>query len=300
MNVDGVLKTSFFCEEAKKVGVRIDGKKVAQDLRADIKNETIKLWEEKGIRPHLTVVMVGDHPASQTYVRNKEKACAEMGFGSKLIQLEEMAAEKELLSIIDGLNKDPLVHGILVQLPLPAHLNEELILSGISPAKDVDGFHPEQVGRLATGLDSFKPCTAAGIIELLKAEKINIEGKHAVIIGRSNIVGKPLIQLFLEENATVTVCHSHTRNLAEITKLADILVVAIGKPEFLTSEMVQEGAVIVDVGINRLASGKLVGDVDFEDVFDKVSAITPVPGGVGPMTITMLLKNTLKSAQTKN
>jgi bifunctional protein folD len=275
----------------------IDGKKVSEDLREDLKVQTEKFVEETGIQPHLVVVIVGNNPASMTYVRNKKRSCEAVGFKSTVIELADTITEADLLAQIDVLNQDDSVHGILVQLPLPKHINEDHIISAIDVKKDVDGFHPYQVGCLASGLDSLKPCTPAGVIELLKAYDIEIEGRHAVIIGRSHIVGKPLVQLLLEENATVTVCHSRTQNLSMLTQMADILIVAIGRPHFVTADMVKEGAVVVDVGINRLETGKLVGDVDFDTVEPKASYITPVPGGVGPMTITMLLFNTLKAAK---
>lgn len=275
----------------------IDGKKVSEDLREDLKVQTEKFVEETGIQPHLVVLIVGNNPASMTYVRNKKRSCEAVGFKSTVIELADTITEADLLAQIDVLNQDDSVHGILVQLPLPKHINEDHIISAIDVKKDVDGFHPYQVGCLASGLDSLKPCTPAGVIELLKAYDIEIEGRHAVIIGRSHIVGKPLVQLLLEENATVTVCHSRTQNLSMLTQMADILIVAIGRPHFVTADMVKEGAVVVDVGINRLETGKLVGDVDFDTVEPKASYITPVPGGVGPMTITMLLFNTLKAAK---
>ena len=275
----------------------IDGKKVSEDLREDLKVQTEKFVEETGIQPHLVVVIVGNNPASMTYVRNKKRSCEAVGFKSTVIELADTITEADLLAQIDVLNQDDSVHGILVQLPLPKHINEDHIISAIDVKKDVDGFHPYQVGCLASGLDSLKPCTPAGVIGLLKAYDIEIEGRHAVIIGRSHIVGKPLVQLLLEENATVTVCHSRTQNLSMLTQMADILIVAIGRPHFVTADMVKEGAVVVDVGINRLETGKLVGDVDFDTVEPKASYITPVPGGIGPMTITMLLFNTLKAAK---
>lgn len=275
----------------------IDGKKVSQDIRLALSEETRKFMEETTIQPHLVVIIVGNDPASRTYVRNKKKSCEEVGFKSTVIELEESISEPDLLSQIEMLNNDASVHGILVQLPLPAHIDEEHVISAISVEKDVDGFHPYQVGALVSGMDCLKPCTPSGVIELLKAYNIEMTGRHAVIVGRSHIVGKPLIQLLLDENATVTVCHSRTQNLAEFTKSADLLIVAIGRPNFITSDMVKEGAVVIDVGINRLETGKLVGDVAFDEVEPKVSYITPVPGGVGPMTITMLLRNTLEAAK---
>ena len=254
----------------------IDGKKVSEDLREDLKVQTEKFVEETGIQPHLVVVIVGNNPASMTYVRNKKRSCEAVGFKSTVIELADTITEADLLAQIDVLNQDDSVHGILVQLPLPKHINEDHIISAIDVKKDVDGFHPYQVGCLASGLDSLKPCTPAGVIGLLKAYDIEIEGRHAVIIGRSHIVGKPLVQLLLEENATVTVCHSRTQNLSMLTQMADILIVAIGRPHFVTADMVKEGAVVVDVGINRLETGKLVGDVDFDTVEPKASYITPV------------------------
>lgn len=275
----------------------IDGKKVSEQLREDLKNQTQQFVDETGIQPHLVVVIVGNNPASMTYVRNKKRSCEAVGFKSTVIELAEDVSEAALLRQIEALNQNDSVHGILVQLPLPKHINEDQIIAAIDVRKDVDGFHPYQVGCLVAGLDCLKPCTPAGIIELLKAYDIEMAGRHAVIIGRSHIVGKPMIQLLLDENATVTVCHSRTQNLKTLTQMADILVVAIGKAEFVKADLVKEGAVVIDVGINRLESGKLVGDVEFESVSQKASYITPVPGGVGPMTITMLLHNTLKAAK---
>lgn len=275
----------------------IDGKMVSQQLRDQIKIETASFVEKTKVVPHLVVIIVGSDPASMTYVRNKKKACEAVGFKSTVIELAEDVSEEELLAQIQVLNEDEAVHGILVQLPLPKHINEDQVIAAIDVKKDVDGFHPYQVGCLVAGLECLKPCTPAGIIELLKAYDIEMAGKHAVIIGRSHIVGKPMIQLLLDENATVTVCHSRTKDLSTFTTMADLLIVAIGKPEFVTADMVKAGAVVIDVGINRLENGKLVGDVDFESVSSKASYITPVPGGVGPMTITMLLHNTLEAAK---
>jgi len=275
----------------------IDGKMVSQQLRDQIKIETASFVEKTKVVPHLVVIIVGSDPASMTYVRNKKKACEAVGFKSTVIELAEDVSEEELLEQIQVLNEDEAVHGILVQLPLPKHINENQVIAAIDVKKDVDGFHPYQVGCLVAGLECLKPCTPAGIIELLKAYDIEMAGKHAVIIGRSHIVGKPMIQLLLDENATVTVCHSRTKDLSTFTTMADLLIVAIGKPEFVTADMVKAGAVVIDVGINRLENGKLVGDVDFESVSSKASYITPVPGGVGPMTITMLLHNTLEAAK---
>ena len=275
----------------------IDGKLVSSKIRLEISQETAEFIQKTGIQPHLVVIIVGNDAASMTYVKNKKKACEDVGFKSTVIELPEETPEVELLEQIKKLNEDLTVHGILVQLPLPKHIDEQKVIDTISVKKDVDGFHPYQVGALVSGLPCLKPCTPSGVIELLKAYNIDMAGRHAVIVGRSHIVGKPLIQLLLDQNATVTVCHSRTQNLAEFTKSADILIVAIGRAHFITADMVKEGAVVVDVGINRLETGKLVGDVLYDDVFEKASYITPVPGGVGPMTITMLLKNTLKAAK---
>ena len=275
----------------------IDGKLVSSKIRLEISQETAEFIQKTGIQPHLVVIIVGNDAASMTYVKNKKKACEDVGFKSTVIELPEETTEVELLEQIKELNEDLTVHGILVQLPLPKHIDEQKVIDTISVKKDVDGFHPYQVGALVSGLPCLKPCTPSGVIELLKAYNIDMAGRHAVIVGRSHIVGKPLIQLLLDENATVTVCHSRTQNLAEFTKSADILIVAIGRAHFITADMVKEGAVVIDVGINRLETGKLVGDVLYDEVFEKASYITPVPGGVGPMTITMLLKNTLKAAK---
>lgn len=275
----------------------IDGKKVAQDLRVQISEETKTFRQETNIQPHLVVIIVGANPASQTYVRNKKKGCEEVGMKSTIIEMPETTSEDDLLSKIQMLNDDVDVHGILVQLPLPKHIDEQKVIHAIAEHKDVDGFHPNQVGRLASGLESYAPCTAAGVIELLKAYNLEIAGRHAVIVGRSHIVGKPLIQLLLNEHATVTVCHSRTVDLPLFTKMADILIVAIGRANFVTFDMVKPGATVIDVGINRLETGKLAGDVDYAKVSEVAGHITPVPGGVGPMTITMLLKNTLDAAK---
>ncbi|MEE1237415.1 MAG: bifunctional methylenetetrahydrofolate dehydrogenase/methenyltetrahydrofolate cyclohydrolase FolD [Turicibacter sp.] len=275
----------------------IDGKLVSSKIRLEISQETAEFIQKTGIQPHLVVIIVGNDAASMTYVKNKKKACEDVGFKSTVIELPEETPEVELLEQIKKLNEDLTVHGILVQLPLPKHIDEQKVIDTISVKKDVDGFHPYQVGALVSGLPCLKPCTPSGVIELLKAYNIDMAGRHAVIVGRSHIVGKPLIQLLLDQNATVTVCHSRTQNLAEFTKSADILIVAIGRAHFITADMVKEGAVVIDVGINRLETGKLVGDVLYDDIFEKASYITPVPGGVGPMTITMLLKNTLKAAK---
>lgn len=275
----------------------MDGKLVSSQIRAEISQETEEFIKEMGITPHLLVIIVGNDPASMTYVKNKKKACEAVGFKSTVIELPVETTENHLIELIQQLNEDNSVHGILVQLPLPKHINEEKIIEMISVKKDVDGFHPYQVGCLVSGMDCLKPCTPSGVIELLKYYDIELKGRHAVIIGRSHIVGKPLIQLLLDENATVTICHSQTKDLSQLTKSADILIVAIGKPNFIKADMVKDQAVVVDVGINRLETGRLVGDVAFDEVSTKASYITPVPGGVGPMTITMLLRNTLKAAK---
>lgn len=275
----------------------IDGKVISERIRVEVKEGTEKLKKEKGTIPGLAVVLVGDNPASKVYVGSKEKACVEMGFYSEKHVLADTASQDDLLKLIDKLNKDPKIHGILVQLPLPKQINEDLILEAISPEKDVDGFHPYNVGRLAVGKPLFQPCTPYGMIKMLEYSDISVEGKHAVIIGRSNIVGKPIALMLLQKSATVTICHSKTKDLKAEVKRADIVVAAIGKPEFVTGDMLKEGAVVLDVGINRLESGKLVGDVDFASAEKVASAITPVPGGVGPMTIAMLMYNTLESAK---
>ena len=275
----------------------IDGKLVSASTRCDIAAGVEKFKSEFGYTPGLAVILVGDDPASAVYVRNKHKGCLEVGITSFEIRMPADTPEAELLEKIDELNNDPAVHGILVQLPLPKHIDENKVIDRIDPKKDVDAFHPENVGKIMLGKYDFLPCTPAGIMKLLEFYNIDLTGKECVVIGRSNIVGKPMALLMLEKNGTVTICHSKTKNLSEVTKRADVLVVAIGKPEFLTADMVKDGAVVVDVGINRTAEGKLVGDVAFAEVSKKASYITPVPGGVGPMTITMLLKNTLTAAQ---
>ena len=275
----------------------IDGKLVSKVVRQRIAAEIESFRSETGITPGLAVIQVGCDPASTVYVRNKHKACLEVGITSYQIELPEATTEEELLSKIDELNADEAVSGILVQLPLPAHIDEQKVIERISPFKDVDAFHPENVGRIMIGNYSFLPCTPAGVMELLAYYNIEVSGKRCAVIGRSNIVGKPMAHLLMEKNGTVTVCHSRTKNLAEITRDADLLVVAIGRANFLTADMVKEGAVVIDVGINRLPDGVLCGDVDFTEVEKMASAITPVPGGVGPMTITMLMKNTLMAAK---
>ena len=275
----------------------IDGKIVSAAVRKRIATETEKFKAEHGITPALAVILVGNDPASAVYVRNKHKGCLEVGMRSIEITMPEETTEEELFAIIDELNSDASVNGILVQLPLPKHISEEKVINRISPAKDVDAFHPINVGKITIGNYDFLPCTPAGIMELLDYYKVDIQGKECVVLGRSNIVGKPMALLLLAKNGTVTVCHSRTQNLAEVTKRADILVVAIGKPKFVGVDMVKPGAVVVDVGINRLPDGKLCGDVDFDAVSEITSLITPVPGGVGPMTIAMLLNNTLTAAK---
>lgn len=252
--------------------------------------------KEKGINPGLAVIIVGDDPASRVYVNNKKKACEQIGVYSEEYALPAETTEQELLDLIEKLNKDKKINGILVQLPVPKHINEETIINAIDPKKDVDAFHPVNVGKIIVGNFDFVPCTPAGVMELIKESGIDVEGKECVVVGRSNIVGKPQAMLLLHKNATVTICHSRTKDLAEKTKNADILVAAVGIPEFIKGDMIKPGAVIIDVGINRVADKKLVGDVDFEACEKIASAITPVPGGVGPMTIAMLMKNTVKAA----
>lgn len=275
----------------------IEGKKVSEHIRAEIAQGVEKLKAEVGVTPGLAAVLVGDDPASEIYVRNKRKACASAGMHSEEHKLPAETTEQELLNLVDRLNNDPNIHGILVQLPLPDHIDEATILRAVTPLKDVDGFHPFNVGLLVEGNPRFISCTPHGIIKMLEFYNIDITGKEAVIVGRSNIVGKPVSMLLLHRHATVTVCHSRTKPLEEVTKRADILVAAIGRANFITADMVKEGAVVIDVGINRNEEGKLTGDVDFEAVSEKASYITPVPGGVGPMTISMLLWNTLESAK---
>ncbi|ACK60406.1 TPA: bifunctional methylenetetrahydrofolate dehydrogenase/methenyltetrahydrofolate cyclohydrolase FolD [Bacillus cereus] len=278
------------------VAVIIKGNEVAEKKRAQLTEEVVKL-KEQGIVPGLAVILVGEDPASRSYVKGKEKGCEQVGIYSELIELPETITEERLLAEIDRLNGDDRINGILVQLPLPKHIEEKAIIERISPEKDVDGFHPISVGRMMTGQDTFLPCTPHGIVELVKETSLDISGKHVVVIGRSNIVGKPVGQLFLNENATVTYCHSKTQNMKELSKLADILIVAVGRPKMITADYIKEGAVVIDVGVNRLETGKLCGDVDFDNVLDVAGYITPVPKGVGPMTITMLLHNTVESAK---
>ena len=275
----------------------IDGKLISAQIREEIAEKVKEYNERTGKLPGLAVVIVGENPASQVYVRNKKKACEQVGFNSWVYEMPESTTQDELNALIDKLNDDCEVHGILVQLPLPKHLDEEQVILRIKPEKDVDAFHPTNVGRITIGNPKFLPCTPAGIMELLHRSGIEIAGKECVVIGRSNIVGKPMALLLLSENGTVTVCHSKTRDLKEVCRRADILVVAIGKADYVTADMVKEGAVVIDVGMNRNAEGKLTGDVDFASVSEVASHITPVPGGVGPMTITMLLQNTLRAAE---
>ena len=279
------------------MAIRIDWKAISQAVRAEIAAETEKFREETGVTPGLAVVIVGEDPASRVYVRNKRTACEQVGFYSEGYELPAETTQAELEALVDKLNRDEKIHGILVQLPLPPHLDEEKLLLSIDPRKDVDAFHPYNVGRIMIGEYAFLPCTPAGIMELLTRSGISCEGKECVVVGRSNIVGKPMAMLMLQANGTVTVCHSRTRNLAEVTRRADILVAAIGKADFFTADMVKPGAVVIDVGMNRRPDGKLTGDVDYASVEPVASAITPVPGGVGPMTITMLMKNTLRAAR---
>ena len=277
----------------------IDGKAVSASVKAQVKAECEEL-KAKGVTPGLAVIIVGDDSASQVYVRNKERACEECGFYSKKYALPAETTQEELNALVEELNNDKQINGILCQLPLPSHLDDKEVINRIAPIKDVDAFHPENVGRIMIGDYNFLPCTPAGIVELIKSTGVDISGKKAVVIGRSNIVGKPMAMLLLHENATVEIAHSRTANLAEVAASADILVVAIGKAKFVKKDMVKEGAVVIDVGMDRDENGKLCGDVDFEDVKDKCSFITPVPGGVGPMTISMLMKNTLTAAKLQN
>ncbi|NLI68215.1 MAG: bifunctional methylenetetrahydrofolate dehydrogenase/methenyltetrahydrofolate cyclohydrolase FolD [Bacilli bacterium] len=273
----------------------INGLEIAKKRREEMKQKVSELKKE-GITPHLTVILVGDDPASKSYVSGKEKAAKEIGISSEVIHMVADATEAELLAKISELNHDADVHGILVQLPLPSHIDENKVIEAIDPNKDVDGFHPINVGKMILNQDTFLPCTPHGIIKLLEAIDCDLEGKHAVVVGRSNIVGKPMGQLLLNRNATVTYCHSRTKNLKDLTKMADVLIVAVGKAHFIDASYVKEGAVVIDVGVNRLEDGSLTGDVHFDSVKEKASFITPVPKGVGPMTITMLMENTIKAA----
>ena len=274
----------------------IDGKKISAEIKDELKEKVAALKAE-GKEITLAVIQVGNDPASTVYVGNKKKSCAYIGIRSLAYELPEDTTEEELLRLVEELNQSREVHGILVQLPLPEHINEDRVIKAIAPAKDVDGFHPQSVGALSIGQPGFVSCTPAGIIQLLKRSGIDIDGKECVVVGRSNIVGKPMALLLLRENGTVTVCHSHTKDLKAVCNRADILVAAIGKPKFFNHEYVKEGAVVIDVGIHRNENNKLCGDVDYADVFDHVSAITPVPGGVGPMTIAMLMYNCVQAAE---
>lgn len=279
----------------------LDGKRIAEQMQQEIATEAAALKLQTGVVPHLAAVLVGDDPASQVYVRNKRKACERAGLNSSLAKLPASTTQADLLAVIDRLNQDPSVHGILVQLPLPTALDERSVLLAIAPDKDVDGLHPVNVGLVAEGHPRYLPCTPAGVQQILIREGIRIAGAHVVIVGRSNLVGKPLALMLAQKadgaDATVTLCHSRTRELGAHTRRADILVAAIGRPRFITADMVRAGTVVIDVGINRLPDGKLAGDVDFDAVAQVASAITPVPGGVGPMTVTLLLANTLKAAR---
>lgn len=274
----------------------IDGKALAAKIRGKMAAE-VKELEAKGVKPGLAVVLVGDDPASRVYVSMKEKACAEAGMLSVEHKLAAETPEAELLALIDRLNNDPAIHGILVQLPLPKQIDESKVIEAISPTKDVDGFHPYNAGRLLTGKPLFQPCTPYGVMVMLEEEGVDLTGKEVVVVGRSNIVGKPVAIMCLQKHATVTICHSRTKNLAEQVGKADVVIAAVGQPEMIKGEWIKEGAVVIDVGVNRVGEKKLVGDVEFEAASKRASAITPVPGGVGPMTITMLLYNTLESAK---
>lgn len=275
----------------------IDGKAISAQIRNEIKAETEEFAAKNGFRPGLAVIIVGDDAASQVYVRNKRRACEEVGFYSEAYELPASTTQEELNALVDRLNADDKIHGILCQLPLPNHLDENQVILRIDPKKDVDAFHPYNVGKIMIGDYSFLPCTPAGVMALLERSGIDVTGKECVVVGRSNIVGKPQAMLLLQKNGTVTICHSRTKNLSEVCRRADILVAAIGKADFFTGDMVKDGAVVIDVGMNRRADGKLTGDVDFATVEPKASYITPVPGGVGPMTITMLMQNTLTAAK---
>jgi methylenetetrahydrofolate dehydrogenase (NADP+)/methenyltetrahydrofolate cyclohydrolase len=279
------------------MAVIIDGNKIAQEIRHEVRKQALALKEKTGIVPGLAVVLVGEDNASKVYVARKARACAEAGFLSREFKLPADTSEAKLLSIINELNADKLIHGILVQLPLPKHIHTDKIIAAIDPQKDVDGFHPYNVGGLVSGNPLFVPCTPRGIMELISRSGIELSGKEAVVVGRSNIVGKPMALLLLTQHATVTICHSRTKDLPAVTRRADVLIAAVGKTEMIKANMIKEGAVVIDVGVNRLENGKLAGDVDFDEVAAKASFITPVPGGVGPMTIAMLMKNTLDAAR---
>lgn len=275
----------------------IDGKKVSELVKAELKEKIFSFHQKNGFVPGLATVLVGANPASQVYIKNKNKSCVDVGMKSFHHPLEEKTSEEDLLSLIHTLNNDPSVHGILVQLPLPPHISSDKVLEAIAPQKDVDGFHAVNMGKLMLGQPGLKPCTPYGVMKLLDAIKFSLDGCHAVVVGRSNIVGKPMAQLLLAQNATVTICHSRTKNLAEFVGSADVVVAAVGRPNFVKGEWIKKGAVVIDVGINRLPSGQLTGDVDFEVAKKNAAWITPVPGGVGPMTIAMLLQNTLEAAE---
>jgi methylenetetrahydrofolate dehydrogenase (NADP+)/methenyltetrahydrofolate cyclohydrolase len=278
------------------MAVIIDGKSLAQKIREGLKKD-VEALKSRGIKPSLSVLLIGDNPASEVYVRNKKKAAEELGIESRVYKFEKEVSEEKVLSLLQELNNDSGVHGILIQLPLPSHLREEKLLSMIDPEKDVDGFHPENMGLLLKGTPRFEPCTPLGVMTMLEHYNIKIEGMDAVVVGRSNIVGKPVAIMLMKRNATVTICHTKTRNLPAKVSSADILVVAAGKPKAIKGEWIKEGAVVIDVGINRLENGKLCGDVDFESAERRAGYITPVPGGVGPMTIAMLLSNTVRAAK---
>jgi len=277
--------------------VIIDGNKIAQEVRNQVREDALNFKEKTGIVPGLAVILVGEDPASQVYVGRKAKACAEVGFLSREYKLPADTSEAKLLKIIGELNTDQAIHGILVQLPLPQHISTNKIIAAIDPQKDVDGFHPYNVGGLVSGNPLFVPCTPRGIMELISRTGIELAGKEAVVVGRSNIVGKPMALLLLAQHATVTICHSRTKDLPSVTRRADVLIAAVGKAEMIKANMIKEGAIVIDVGVNRLENGKLVGDVAFNEVAARASHITPVPGGVGPMTIAMLMKNTLDAAR---
>ncbi|HGC7962053.1 TPA: bifunctional methylenetetrahydrofolate dehydrogenase/methenyltetrahydrofolate cyclohydrolase [Streptococcus pyogenes] len=274
----------------------IDGKALAQKMQQELAAKVNNLKQKKGIVPGLAVILVGDDPASQVYVRNKERAALTVGFKSETVRLSEFICQEELIAVIERYNADNTIHGILVQLPLPNHINDKKIILAIDPKKDVDGFHPMNTGHLWSGRPLMVPCTPSGIMELLREYNVNLEGKHAIIIGRSNIVGKPMAQLLLDKNATVTLTHSRTRQLEEVCRCADVLIVAIGQGHFITKQYIKDGAIVIDVGMNRDDNGKLIGDVAFDEVAEVAAKITPVPGGVGPMTIAMLLEQTYQSA----
>ena len=278
----------------------IDGKKVSAEVKEKVRQQTLSLIEKHGVTPGLAVVIVGDDPASRVYVNNKKKACELVGFRSEEYALPAETTQEELLELVNTLNNKEDINGILVQLPLPKHLDDKAVIEAINPVKDVDAFHAVNAGKIMLGEYDFLPCTPAGVMEMLHYYEIPVEGKECVVIGRSNIVGKPMGMLLLHENGTVTICHSRTKNLAEVCRRADILVAAVGIPKFVKADMVKEGAVVIDVGMDRDENGKLCGDVDFENVKDKCSFITPVPGGVGPMTIATLMKNTLKACRLQN